>query len=260
MKLWENNTPYFDSSIGQAEPEIIPYLADGENTPAIVVCAGGGYTHRAPHEAEPVAEWIQSMGISAFIVTYRLTPYTYPAILADVQRAIRLVRYKAKEFNVDPNKVGVLGFSAGGHLAMTSALHYDLAEDSGDEVDKMSPKPDAAILCYPVVTMCEDYLHWGSMNYFLGGKTEDMELRKKFSGERNVTPDTPPMFIWHNSDDKGVPVQNSLRLAEALAKNNVLYEMHIYPQGGHGPGLAKDKGRCAEWTLSCGNWLADLWK
>ncbi len=260
MKLWDGKTPYFNKDYGQEEPEIIPYLADGENLPAVVVCKGGGYTHYGEHEGAPVAKWFQSLGISAFELNYRFAPYTYKAILSDVQRAIRLVRYKANEFNIDPQKVAVLGFSAGGHLAMSAALCPHLAEDFGDAIDKMSAKPDAAILCYPVVSMCEPYMHGGSRDSFLGNEKDNIELARSFSGEKIVTADAPPMFIWHNADDKCVSVANSLHLAESLAKNNVPYEMHIYPSGGHGIGLAKEYNRSCEWTLSCGNWLSKVFK
>jgi acetyl esterase/lipase len=259
IKLWEDKTPYFDESIGQEEPVLTPYIAgDGAVRPAIIVCPGGGYHHRAYHEGEPVAQWLNSLGISAFVLNYRLSPYTYKAIENDVYRAIRVVRYNAEKWRIDPGRIGTLGFSAGGHLASCSALYFDRAElRAGDPVDTVSSRADAAVLCYPVISLRGEFGHSGSCDNFFGD-LKTPELVNLYSGELNVPDNAPPVFLWHTSNDGSVHVSHSLRLGEALRNKNIDFEMHIYPDGRHGLGLATDYDRVNEWTQQCSRWLKTI--
>lgn len=260
-KLWEKETPYFDKEIGQEEPGLIPFLIeDGKEHPCIIVFPGGGYSCRADdYEGVPVAKWLNTLGISAFVIKYRIAPYGRKAILNDALRGIRYVRYHAEKFRVIPDKIGVLGFSAGGHLAcMTAVRHMDAELFATDPIDAVSSRPDLAVLCYPVVSFVE-HGHNGSAIRFL--KDEDTwEMRQKYSGEKNVTEETPPMFIWHTVADGGVPVENSINLARALRKNRVSFAMHLYPNGGHGECFAKNISQACMWTEDCSAWLAETFE
>ena len=261
IKLWENGAPYFDASFGQEEPNLAPYLIeDGKIHPAVIVFPGGGYSHRAYHEGEPVAQWLNSIGLHAFVLQYRVNPYTYPAILNDALRAVRLVRYKAAEFRIDPNKIGTLGFSAGGHLASCTAFCYDLAElDENDPVDRVSSRTDCAVLCYPVLSFVR-FSHVPSAQNFMGKEYGERRVLRRFSPEENVTENTPPIFMWHTEADLSVPTENSLQLAMALQEKNIPYSLHIYPFGGHGQGLAQNLPLAAEWTTSCAAFLGKIFE
>ena len=255
IKLWENGSPLFDESIGQEEPSITPYLIKTD-TPvgAVIVFPGGAYHIRAPHEAEPIAKMLNKAGINAFVLNYRTAPYHYPAMLYDEQRAIRYIRHHAKEFNTNPDKIGVLGFSAGGHLAVMAMQQYDLGLTDGDEIDRVSCRPDAAVLCYPVVSLLkEGHGHIGSACNLLGDYTE--EMARKLSGELNVKDTDPPVFFWHTSDDAAVHVANSLNLGVQLREHNIPFEMHIYPHGKHGLGLAEEDEVVSQWANECCKWL-----
>ncbi len=261
IKLWENGAPYFEPEFGQEEPALVPYLLnDGEVHPCVIVFPGGGYHHRAHHEGEQVSEWLNSLGFHSFVLEYRLTPYTYPAILGDALRSVRLVRYRAKEFGIDPEKIGVLGFSAGGHLAYMTALRYGDAElDASDPIDSVSSKPNLAVPCYAVASF-EQYHHGGSASNFLGEKENTAEMRHKFSAEQLVKEDTPPMFIWHAADDPAVPVENALNMAMALRAKRVPFALHVYPFGGHGKNLAKEIPMACAWPSACGAWLYEIFE
>lgn len=254
-RLWENEVPYFTPEYGQTEPALVPYLLkDGEVHPCVIVFPGGGYSGRANHEGEPIAQWLNSIGIHAFVLEYRVAPYTYKAILRDAVRSVRFVRCRAAEFGIDPGKIGVLGFSAGGHLALMTALRYMDAECRADDpIDSVSGRPDLAVLCYPVVSFVS-YFHEGSMNRFLG-EEPTWELRQKFAGEKAVTPDAPPMFIWHTAEDGSVPVENSIQLALSLREKRVPFALHVYPYGTHGKALARDLYQTELWTEECTRWL-----
>ena len=256
MKLWEKRTPLYNESFGSPEPEMHLYLADGGRTRGcVVVCAGGGYQGRAWHEDKAYAQYLQSRGINAVTVDYRVAPYTYPTELLDVQRAIRTVRYHAEEWNVLPDKIAVCGSSAGGHLAVMAAEQFDYGRNDGDEIDKMSCRPDAAVLCYAVATLGE-YTHAGTKkNITLG----DEALALKLTGEKNVPDDCPPMFIWHTAEDDIAPVQNSLLMALALSEKKIPYEMHIFPEGWHGVGLCEETfPHTAQWSALLVKWLEKL--
>ena len=262
IKLWDN-TPLFS---GRVDPVINPILAEGENRPAVVICPGGGYHFLAyDQEGYDCAEWFRGLGISAFVLTYRLAPDHLPCQLMDVQRAIRYLRYHAKDFHLDPDKIGVMGFSAGGHLAGSAAVHFREKLCPTDEIDEVSARPDYAILCYPVISS-EEFGHEGSLINFLGEeKAQKQTCRDFFSLEKNVTPEMPPIFLWHTAEDTVVPVENSLAMASALAKNNVPVELHIYPYGPHGQGQANgnhclDLPHVNQWVRACERWLEEVVK
>ncbi len=260
IKLWENGTPYFEPEYGQEEPALVPFLIrDGKVHPCVIVFPGGGYHHRADHEGAPVAEWLNTIGINSFVLEYRLTPYTRPAILGDALRAVRLVRHRAAEFGIDPGKIGVLGFSAGGHLAYMTALRYRDAElNPEDPIDAVSSKPNLAVPCYAVASF-EQFHNSGSTVNFLG-EENTAEMRHQYSAEQNVTEDTPPMFLWHAADDPAVPVENALNMAMALRAKRVPFALHVYPFGGHGKNLAKDIPMACAWPEACAAWLYEIFE
>jgi acetyl esterase/lipase len=242
--------------VWEEAPRLTPYLVDGPGPhPAIVVCPGGAYRRRAPHEGEPIARWLNSLGIAAFVLDYRVAPNRHPAPLHDAQRAIRTVRHHAAEWRADGTRVGILGFSAGGHLAAAAGTHPGTGElGATDPVDRHSARPDLLVLCYPVITFGE-HRHEGSMLNLLGDDPSD-EARQALSVERCVTAETPPTFLWHTAEDGSVPVQNSLLFAKALARNDVPFALHVFPHGRHGLGLAADDRLVGAWTRLCAGWLA----
>lgn len=251
-----HGAPYAVGNEDEDCPAITPYLVEGDDRPAVIVCPGGAYGTRAYHEGEPIAKWLNGLGISAFVLRYRVAPYTYPCALLDVQRAIRTIRFKAERFRIDRNKIGVLGFSAGGHLASNAGTSYDKGNEAAEDViERESCRPDLLVLCYPVITLKEPFTHVGSRENLLG-KAAELDRAEQLSSEANVTEDTPPTFLWHTSDDAAVPVENSLMFAAALSKNNVLYDLHVYAKGRHGLGLAEEEKHTREWTAACASWLA----
>lgn len=259
LVLWENGAPNAVGKEAVDIPTLTPFLAPKETATgsAIVVLPGGGYSHLSEtKEGSDVAKWLNSMGISAFVLKYRLgMRYHAPNQLLDAARAMRTVRARAKEWNLDANRIGILGFSAGGHLASTMATHYDAGKsDSKDEIEKMSSRPAVQILIYPVISMGE-FAHGGSKTNLLGNTPTDQQI-KLYSNELQVTKDTPPAFLVHTDNDPVVPVKNSLLYAEALRKAKVPFEMHIYEQGPHGFGLAPTNPILASWTERCADWLS----
>ncbi|MEV4604281.1 alpha/beta hydrolase [Amycolatopsis sp. NPDC049253] len=232
---------------------LTPYPA---GAPAIVVLPGGAYGKVADHEGTPVARWLNSLGVSAFVLRYRVAPHRYPAPLLDAARAVRHVRHHAASWPVDPARVGVLGFSAGGHLAGLLATETGpmLAGDVRDAVDEQDPRPDLAVLCYPVTTFISDRAHQGSIDNLLG-PAADESLRRKLSLHLRASPATPPTFLWHTADDELVPVANSLLLADALTAHSVPTELHVYPRGEHGLGLAETDPIVGGWTDACAAFL-----
>ncbi|MCU9614811.1 alpha/beta hydrolase [Caldibacillus lycopersici] len=255
MLLWENGAPFAKGSEEEDRPTLIPYLINKkEKHGAIIVCPGGGYGFRADHEGEPVANWLNSIGISAFVLHYRVAPYRHPAPLVDAQRAIRTVRFYAEEWNIDPNKIGILGFSAGGHLASTAATLFDKKwSDPLDDIDLVSSRPNLAVLCYPVISLQHD-AHIGSVQNLLGSNPDET-LQAALSSENNVTAQTPPVFLWHTADDETVAVENSLMFAYSLSKHKIPYALHIFQNGRHGLGLAKEDLDVSQWTQMCESWL-----
>ncbi|HEV2471560.1 MAG TPA: alpha/beta hydrolase [Chthonomonadales bacterium] len=231
-------------------------LAATANGAAVVVCPGGGYGMLAEHEGRPVAQWLNTLGITAIVLKYRLGPrYHHPVELGDAQRVIRTVRAHAAEWAVDLHRVGILGFSAGGHLASTAATHFDNGDaGSADPVERFSSRPDFAILIYPVITMLEPYTHMGSRENLLGDHPPEA-LLELLSNERQVTQRTPPCFLVHTADDPVVPVENSLEFAEACHKAGVPVELHIFTHGPHGFGLGGNDPVLASWPKLCARWL-----
>ncbi len=260
IKLWADGAPGALGTADKDVPTITPYLpaADRATGAAIVVCPGGGYGGLAPHEGRDYALFLNQHGVTAFVLQYRLgsAGYRHPIMLGDAARAIRFVRAHAGEFKIDPKKVGIMGSSAGGHLASTALTHFDDGKaEAADVVERQSSRPDLGILCYPVITMGE-YTHAGSKQNLLG-KEPAPELVRELSSELQVTPKTPPCFIWHTWEDGGVKVENSLAFAQALRKAGVPFDLHVYQKGGHGIGL-KDKEPFAHahpWSGALVFWL-----
>lgn len=256
--LWPDDAPGAKGTQPEDVPSIQHYPAPTEiaNGTAIVVCPGGGYGRLASHEGHDVALWLNRLGVTAFVLKYRLGPrYHHPVMLWDVQRTIRLVRAKAAEWKVNPQRIGVMGFSAGGHLASTAATHFDDGKaQARDPIDRVSSRPDVAILCYPVITLTDPFTHAGSRKNLLG-ENPSQELVELLSNEKRVTAKTPPTFLFHTVDDSGVPVENSMWFAEALRKNKVPVEMHLFEHGRHGVGLAKDDPVLSVWPTLLENWL-----
>lgn len=231
---------------------------------AVIVCPGGAYAGLAyDWEGTDFAGWLNSRGIAAIILRYRLPVdgdvehQKWLCPLLDAQRAIRLTRAHATDWAIDPAKVGIMGFSAGGHLASTAGTHFDAGDpQAADPVDRLSSRPDFMILVYPVISMAEGITHGGSRRNLLG-EDPSAELLRRYSNELQVTADTPPTFLVHAGDDGAVPVGNSLRFYEALLAHHVPAEVHVYPTGGHGFSLALAKGRLQDWTQLCARWLAE---
>ena len=269
------------SEAGAAEPRVVPLWAEGapgavgkedrdrptltiyEPAPekatgtAIVVCPGGGYGGLAMgHEGHDVARWLSSIGITATILKYRHAPrYHFPAPLQDAQRAIRTVRARAEEWKIAPDRIGILGFSAGGHLASSAGTHFELGKpDAKDPVERVSSRPDFMVLAYPVISFTSAFTHVGSRNNFLG-KNRSPEMMQKFSNETQVTKETPPTFLMHTSEDRGVPSENSIYFYLALRRAGVPAEMHIYEKGRHGVGLAPKDPVLSSWPKRCEGWM-----
>lgn len=257
LPIWGDRTPGYRPEYGQPVPTLTPYLVKS-NTPtgAVVVCPGGGYGMKANHEGGVVAEWLNTLGISAFVLDYRVAPYRHPIPLADARRAIQLVRSKAGQWQVDPNKVGILGFSAGGHLTSTAGTHFEALDGldlPNDEISRFSFIPNALVLCYPVISF-GPFTHMGSCENLLG-PNPSAERRKFFSNELQISSQTPPSFLWHTANDGAVPVENSLMFATGLRAKEIPFELHIFGDGPHGIGLAFDHPSAGPWTGLCARWL-----
>jgi acetyl esterase/lipase len=256
--LWPSGAPGALGSEDKDKPTLIIYLPDKPSGVGIVVCPGGGYGNLAmDHEGHQIGRWLNGNGIAAFICDYRhrRKGYGHPAPLDDAQRAIRTVRHRAQEFRVDPAKVGILGFSAGGHLASTAVTHFEAGDNTAsDPVMKRSSRPDFGILCYPVVAFDQPFTHRGSQRNLLG-ESPSADLVASLSNEKQVTDQTPPCFLWHTWEDKGVPPENSVVFYQALLAHKIPAELHIYEKGRHGLGLAKDTPGASEWPAACLTWL-----
>lgn len=265
IPLWPEGAP---GALGQADqdiPTLTPFLAppDKASGAAMVICPGGGYAGLAQHEGPNYALFLNQHGVSCFVLKYRLGSkgYRHPSMMLDVQRAIRLVRARAAEWNVDPKRVGVMGSSAGGHLASTAATHFDAGKaDAADAIDRQSCRPDLAVLCYAVISM-GPIGHAGSRANLLG-KDPSPELVELLSNEKQVTKDTPPCFIWHTFEDKTVKVENALEFAAALQRNGVPYDLHVYnmnddKKGRHGIGVADNPpfANVHPWANALVDWL-----
>ncbi len=212
-------------------------IKDGAVHPAVIICPGGGYNHLSNHEGDNVAARLNTYGISCFVLEYGML---WPQPLADGKRAIRHVRSNASQYNIDENRIGIMGFSAGAHLAGMCAEFFDKFEDE----NPVSARPDVCCLCYPVVTLSKSYGHFGSRRMLEGSE----HLLETLSLENSAREDMPPVFIWHTFEDKSVPVENSLELAKALKAKGVVCELHVFPDGRHGSDLAENIEGTCQWT------------
>jgi acetyl esterase/lipase len=241
-------------------PAITPFLpeTDAATGAAVVICPGGGYGGLAmAKEGMEVAQWMQKRGIAGFVLRYRCGggKNQQPVPLMDAQRALRMVRSRAKEWSIDPERVGILGFSAGGHLASTAATMFDDGDSGSDDpVARASSRPDFAVLVYPVISMAEGVTHGGSRVNLLG-RDADEALSKRWSTDRQVSDKTPPTFLVHASDDGAVPVKNSLLFYEALVAHHVPAELHVYEEGGHGFGMLRGDRPADHWPDQLEPWL-----
>lgn len=256
LPLWPGGAPGALGSEPKDIPTVTVYLPEPEKATgaAMVIFPGGGYGGLAIHEGEGYAKWLNENGIAGIVVKYRLgkSGYRHPAMLNDAARAVRLTRQKAEEWKIDPHRVGVMGSSAGGHLASTILTHFDAGNpQSPDSVERESSRPDLGVLCYAVITMGPN-TYQGSKSNLLGPNPEPA-LVELLSNEKQVTPETPPCFIWHTWEDKGVKMENSMAFAAALREKGVPFELHIYEKGGHGMGL----GNGHRWTSDCLAWLKE---
>ena len=258
MPLYKNGVPNAVAAARKENPTITMYKPAQPNGKAVIICPGGGYRHLSfEKEGTKVAEELIKWGVTAFVLRYRLPNDTTMvdkslAPLQDAQQAIRLVRTNATQWAVNKNQIGIMGFSAGGHLAATAATHFNFKADAAN-TDTTSVRPDFAILAYPVISFDTSFAHRGSSNSLIGNNPS-AERVKFFSNELQVTPATPPTFLVHAGDDGSVPVENSIRFYQACIKNKVLAEMHLYPKGGHGFGL-NNKTTDDNWMERLKNWM-----
>jgi acetyl esterase/lipase len=256
--LWPDAAPGAQGSEDIDKPTLAPYLVPaGRGTgTAVIVCPGGGYGALSmDNEGDLIARWLNSLGVSAFVLKYRLGPkYHHPVELGDAQRAIRTVRFKAAEYRLMPDRIGIMGFSAGGHLASTAGTHFDTGNASAaDPIDRVGSRPDFLVLCYPVISFT-NYVHAGSKRNLIGTEP-DPKLVENLSNELQVTAQTPPTFLFHTNADTGVPPENSMLFYMALRKAGVPAEIHIYERGPHGVGLAQTDEPLSSWPARLADWL-----
>lgn len=259
IRLWSGAAP---GALGEKDVDIptitlYPVPRESASGAAFVVCPGGGYGGLAGHEGEPVAKWLNSLGITSVVLKYRLGShgYRHPVELGDVQRAIRTVRSHAADWGIDVNRVGVVGFSAGGHLASTAVTHFDEGKpDAADPIDKLGCRPNVGILIYPVITMTDPFTHRGSRANLLG-KNPEAALIDLLSSEKQISSNTPPCFLVSGMDDTVVPVENSIQFALECKKHNVPVELHLFEHGPHGFGLGNDPAT-KTWPGLAAGWLA----
>jgi acetyl esterase/lipase len=259
IPLWQGRAP---GALGDA-PEDVPtltiYMPPNTTGPmtAVVVAPGGGYRALSMNkEGRIPATYLNSLGVAAFVLKYRLGPkYRHPIELGDIQRAIRILRSRATEWHLAPDRIGVMGFSAGGHLASTASTQFDRGNAAAaDPIDRASSRPDFAILGYPVISLSEPWTHQGSRTMLLG-ENADAALARRMSTDTLVTADTPPTFLFHTNADTAVPVENSVHYFLALRKARVPAEMHIFKDGPHGVGMPLNDPALSEWPKVLGNWM-----
>lgn len=258
--LWPAGAPGAKGNGDHDKPTVTIYPAPAETATgaAIVVCPGGGYGNLAlGHEGRDIAEWMNDLGVTAFVLKYRHNGvgYQHPAPSDDAKRAIRFARSSAQRYQLDTNRIGIIGFSAGGHLASTIGTNFDGGDkQSDDTIERHSSRPDFMILVYPVISLTTEYTHQGSKNNLLG-KNPDTKLVESLSNEKQVTSETPPAFLIHAGGDAAVPPENSVLFYQALRKAKVPAELHIYEKGGHGFGLAPRDPVLSSWPKRCEDWL-----
>ncbi|MEO8096988.1 MAG: alpha/beta hydrolase [Acidobacteriota bacterium] len=259
LRLWSGTAPGAQGNEPSDIPSMTVYLprTTRAGMTAVIILPGGGYRDLAMnHEGRQVANYFNSLGIAAFVLEYRLGPrYHFPVELDDAQRALRTVRYHATDWHIAPDRIGILGFSAGGHLAATASTRFDAGQiTASDPVERASSRPDFSILGYPVISLTEAWTHQGSKTNLLGD-TPSPDLARTLSADQAVTARTPPTFIFHTNADTAVPAENSLYYFLALRKAGVPAEMHIFETGPHGVGLAQDDPALSEWPKLLVNWL-----
>lgn len=261
--LWPHGAPGAVTNPGAVgnddldRPELTAYIPKSPNGTAVIICPGGGYSHLAiEKEGWDVAKWLNSLNVSGFVLKYRLGPrYHHPAMLQDAQRAIRTVRTRAVSLGLRPDRIGIMGFSAGGHLASTAATHFDSGDPrASDPIDRAGSRPDFLILGYAVISLNSEYTHAGSRTALLGDHP-DPKLLDDLSNDQRVTAQTPPTFLFHTNADTTVPAENSVRFYLALRKAGVPAELHIYEQGPHGVGLAPTNATLSSWPGRLADWL-----
>jgi len=256
--LWPGGAPGAQGAEDIDKPTLAAYLVPaGRGTgTAVIVCPGGGYQGLSmDKEGDQIARWLNSLGVTSFVLKYRLGPkYHHPVELGDAQRAIRTVRSKAAEYRLLPDRIGIMGFSAGGHLASTAGTHFDAGDNgAADPIDRLSSRPDFMVLCYPVISFT-DHPHQGSRRNLLG-ENPDPKLVENLSNEMQVTAQTPPTFLFHTTTDATVPVENSVMFYSALRKAGVPAELHIYERGPHGVGLAQTDEALSSWPARLADWM-----
>ncbi len=252
--LW----PHSVASGDGFEPYLETSLLDNVDRPIglVAVLPGGGYCNRAPHEATPIAEKFNQLGFHSVVIQYRTSPSRFPEPQRDALRAIKIIRANAEKWRVDPDKIALLGFSAGGHLAAScGTIFEEVSTDCGDSVDAFSGRPDAMVLCYPVISITEDFGHQGSGKNLLGEERFAEPEARRFDLEHRVTAATPPAFIWHTATDGGVSVKNSLAFAEAMWAQHLTASLHVFPEGRHGLGLAPEYPDIRRWPELAADFL-----
>lgn len=257
MPLWEGTAPGALGAEAADIPTVTYYSPRGNSGTAVVLAPGGGYGNLAlNHEGRQVANWFNAQGVHTFVLRYRLGPrYRHPVPLNDALRAVRTVRARAAEFGIEPDRIGIMGFSAGGHLASTVATRFDRGTASAtDPIDRTDSRPDFVILGYPVIASAAPYAHQGSFRNLIGDDAP-AELRASLSNDTQVTADTPPTFLFHTNADTGVPPENSVLFYLALRKAGVPAEMHIFEPGPHGVGLAMNDPVLQAWPPLLSTWL-----
>ena len=259
--LWKDGAPGAKGNADADTPALTVYLPahPSKSDTGVIVAPGGSYTVLAMnHEGRQVANWLNSLGVTAFVLKYRLGPkYRHPIELGDAQRAIRFVRSRAKEFGIRPDRIGMMGFSAGGHLAATVGTHYDHGDRAAsDPIDRISCRPDFLVLAYPVISFVAPYSHSASARNLLGDNP-DLKVREELSDDLHVTPDTPPTFLFSTSTDKVVPPENSVAFYLALHTAGVSAELHIFQKGPHGVGLDSADPVLGIWPTLLANWMRE---
>jgi acetyl esterase/lipase len=257
--LWPNGAPGAQGAEDRDKPALTIYMPPNTAGPmtAVIIAPGGSYARLSMNnEGRAPANYLNALGIAAFVLRYRLGPqYHHPIELGDAQRAIRTVRARASEWHIAPDRIGMMGFSAGGHLASSASTHFDAGKaDAADPIDRVSSRPDFAILGYPVITFVESWTHQGSKTNLLGDGP-DPALARSLSSDTQVTASTPPAFIYHTNADTAVPAENAVTYYLALRKAGVPAEMHIFKDGPHGTGLGMQDPALAEWPRLLANWL-----
>jgi acetyl esterase/lipase len=257
LLLWPGGAPGALGNDDADRPTLTIYRARQPSGASVVVAPGGGYGALASnHEGRQVANLLNAAGVTAFVLKYRLGPrYRHPIELGDAQRAIRLVRARAAEFGIAADRIGMMGFSAGGHLAATAGTHFDAGKpDATDAIERVSSRPDFLILAYPVVSFDPAITHAGSVRNLLGEKP-DPAVIEDLSNDLRVTPETPPTFLFHTNADTGVVAENSVRFYLALRRAKVPAELHIFENGPHGVGLALGDPALSAWPTLLTTWL-----